>query len=72
MNVHWTQKTDSGGLTNGGFALIFGHAFIWEHIVEQDFPFALVLEDGLGHLHPDLGHFICRVAHDLELKWDFI
>ena len=41
-------------MTKGALALIAGHARIWEHILQQDFPYAIVMEDDIEQLHPGL------------------
>ena len=67
------SKTVGTQLTKGALALIFGHGLIWEHIAQQAFPFAVVMEDDIQYLHKDLGNFLCRLAHgDFEPKWDYI
>eukprot|EP00913_Durusdinium_trenchii_P033671 g31521.t1 len=59
--------TRGGRLTTGAVACALGHAVMWEHIAQEDrnnrdFPFALLMEDDLSQVHPDLVNFMCKLA----------
>lgn len=58
-------------MTQGALALIFGHGRIWEHILQQDFPYAIVMEDDISELHPGLGSFLCDAMKG-NVSWDLI
>lgn len=61
-------------LTPGGAALMAGHGRIWEHILQDKAPFAVVMEDDLSAFHPDMKEFLCRVTQTPSLQegWDFM
>lgn len=50
-------------VTRSALALIMGHARIWERVAKTEAPFAVVLEDDVGCLHPELQSFLCKLIH---------
>lgn len=61
-------------LTPGAVALMAGHARIWEHIVQEKAPFAVVMEDDLARFHPQTAKLLCWITQvtSMQSGWDFI
>lgn len=68
------RRNAAYGLTPGGVALMAGHGKIWEHILQDKAPFAVVMEDDLMAFHPDTKKFLCRITKTPALQegWDFM
>lgn len=63
-----------GKLTPGAVALIVGHGRMWERILQDKAPFAVVMEDDLSRFHPETCYYLGMVTHNPSLQrgWDFI
>jgi len=73
-NTRGNNKIAGGPITQGGVALIVGHALIWEHIVKSGQPFGVVMEDDITEFHPQAKEFLVqlRTNQSLQQGWDFL
>lgn len=73
-NVSQYEKVVGVKLTPGAVALIAGHGRMWEHILQEKAPFAVVMEDDLFRFHPDFKRFLCWITQirGLQDGWDFM
>jgi len=60
-------------LSTGPVASHLGHARLWEHVAQQSFPWAILLEDDISALHPDLDEFLCNLDEKMaDTTWKVI
>jgi len=74
MGVGPVGTIRGGALTPGAIALMIGHARMWEHILQEKAPFAVIMEDDLSKFHPLTKEFLCKITHDTDMQkgWDFM
>jgi len=77
--AHWQGILGAGTLVGGqlspgAVALMIGHARMWEHILQENAPFAVIMEDDLSKFHPLTKEFLCKITHDTDMQkgWDFM
>lgn len=72
--VNKNERIVGRKLTPGAVALIVGHGLMWEHALQSNAEFAVVMEDDLARFHPEFKQFMCQLMHrkDAQQDWDFI
>eukprot|EP00931_Biecheleriopsis_adriatica_P098709 TRINITY_DN7278_c0_g1_i1.p1 TRINITY_DN7278_c0_g1~~TRINITY_DN7278_c0_g1_i1.p1 ORF type:complete len:679 (+),score=92.26 TRINITY_DN7278_c0_g1_i1:118-2154(+) len=60
--------------TPGSIALRMGHALMWEHALQQNASFAVLMEDNVNWLHPKFNEVMCDIARGQEPTngWELI
>lgn len=64
----------AGLMTPGALALFAGHGRMWEHLLQDEAPFAVIMEDDLSTFHPGTKSFLCSITQNQSLAqgWDFM
>lgn len=66
-------SSDGWKLTKGGVGSLVGHALVWEHVLQNNIPWAVVFEDDVGHINPEARNIMCDIGElSLQQDWQFL